>query len=272
MDYAFNYFPYSNALVTLCRQCIEPDAKKRPTAFELFQLTRGHANSLYEAVSIASQAQSTQPGSAFEGQVLWNQDMQDRYVNNDVFRDEYRAKNDWFVSHRPNLRKLYLAAMAPGREAIPKEGTVAMGNGLGPFLNLAILENSFQHLPRGDWLSEMKVYNTQGERLIPRNGRPLLRYKGLEQLEIESQNDDWNQPAQAKQPVQIKKAAAITKRKKGAPKARKFLIPRDPNAPPTPPRNFNLRPRPAPRKAPAAHSQVPVNPFVEAQRRQRLGG
>lgn len=164
--YSYEYYPYSKPLVDLALKCIHPDARQRPSSRSLFKETRNYAAQSYEDVQ--SHATSSGPNNAYEGQVIWNKETKKRFKRNYPFREAYIKKNDWFTKNRPAVRKLYLVAKAPGREAVLPPGYVALGNGLG--VPYPLLEKD-EHLH-----GELEVYNTEGQRIRPKDGRPLLHH------------------------------------------------------------------------------------------------
>lgn len=222
LDFSYQYYPYSRDLVDLARQCVKPDPKDRPSAIDLYQRTRRHVEESYDLVEKASQANYLRPGTAFAGQMLWNNTMQERYTANDHFRNAYKNANDWTSTHSHAIRQLDQAAMNPQEDNIPPSGHVAIGNGLGGYCSLAQLTKDFVGVPFESYLATMKVYDLSGNVLMRDGGEPILRFIGQDRLLAPEPNPDWQQ-------VTPTRGFDVQAHGRGRPKLRADELPQDDN-------------------------------------------
>lgn len=194
LDFAYQFYPYSRDLVDLARACVKPDPKDRPSAIALYQHTYRQAQESYDLVEQASLADYSRPGTTFEGQMLWNNTMKERYKASDHFRDAYKNANDWMSTHRQEMSRLDEAATNPLEDDIPPSGHVAIGNGLGGYCSLAQLKEGFAGEPPETYLATMKVYDPSGRELIRKGGEPILRFIGQDRLLAPEANLEWQHP------------------------------------------------------------------------------
>lgn len=202
LNFAYQFYPYSHDLVDLARACIKPHPKDRPSAIALYQHTRLQAEESYNLVEKASQANSSRPGAAFAGQMLWNNIMQGKYRASGHFRNAYANANDWISTHRHEMRQLDEAAMTPRADAIPPPGHVALGNGLGGFCSLQQLKEGFVGVPLESYLANMMVYDASGRQVVRKGRAPILRFIGQDRLIVPEPNLDWEQTRAAQQNMQ----------------------------------------------------------------------
>lgn len=202
LNFAYQFYPYSRDLVDLARACIKPHPKDRPSAIALYQHTRLQAEESYSLVEKASQANSSRPGAAFAGQMLWNDTMQGRYKASGHFRNAYTNANDWISAHSHEMRQLDEAAMTPRVDAIPPPGHVALGNGLGGFCSFQQLKEGFAGVPPERYLANIRVYDASGREVVRKGRASILRFIGQDRLIVPEPNLDWEQSRAAQQNVQ----------------------------------------------------------------------
>ncbi|MCJ1466413.1 hypothetical protein MMC07_005032 [Pseudocyphellaria aurata] len=210
LDFAYQYYPYSRALVDLARECVKPSPMDRPSAIDLYQRTQRHAEKVYVFVEELSQANHSRPDTAFGGQVLWNKAARGIYRASDRFRDAYKSANDWIFAHSHQLGQLDEAASTPRESNLPPPGHVAVGNGLGGSCKLAQLMETFAGVPVESYLAPMKVYDGLGRELARKGGEPILRFIGQDRLLAPKPNLEWKQSQAIQQPMQRKYQPRIT--------------------------------------------------------------
>lgn len=202
LDFAYQYYPYSRALVDLARECVKPNPMDRPSAIALYQRTQRQAESYYGFVEESAQSNYLRSDTAFIGQVLWNKTARGIYRASDRFRDAYKSANDWISAHSDEISQLDEAASTPREYNIPPSGHVALGNGLGGSCDLAQLMESFAGIPVESYLAPMKVYDGLGRELVRKGGEPILRFIGQDRLIAPKPNLEWKQSHASQQPVQ----------------------------------------------------------------------
>lgn len=164
-EFPFSYdaFPYSDILRDLAMDCVTRDVRLRPKVREVYKRTKYYADLWYGQVSGPG---LEKPHEAYAGQVLWSQDLRNRFETNMHFRWKYTIHNDWFYNHTDSLAKLYRTAFDPGKANIPRDGEAV---GLG---------NSFDYPEniRGKLEWSTQVFNRNGDLLKRKDGKEILRW------------------------------------------------------------------------------------------------
>lgn len=164
-EYPFSYdvFPYSNILMDLAMDCVRRDVRLRPKVREVYKRTKYYADLWYRQVSGPG---LEKPQEAYAGQVLWSQDLRNRFETNMHFRWKYTIHNDWFYNHTDSLAKLHRTAFDPGKANIPPDGeAVGLGNSYDYPENIR---------PRFE--RPTQVFNRNGDRLKRKDGKEILRW------------------------------------------------------------------------------------------------
>ena len=146
--WGWQYCPYSAELSRLVTQCREPDGRDRPSAYELYRITKEASESFLDG-QIAKERQSLAEHSVRglnSTTVLYTKELQTKYTESDAFRDLYKKKTDWFYRHKADFDDLCDAALNPRP---PPPGYVAIGNGL-KFARIPDYPNAQDHRRRGE--------------------------------------------------------------------------------------------------------------------------
>lgn len=188
--FAYEYFPYSKALVDLARRCVNPDSRLRPSPKQLFDITLKHVITSYGPVGLAETSKPRLAGAAYPGLTLWNSDLQARFENNAVFRDSV-TQLDWFTQNKNAMKRLHTASKRPGEELRPPNGQVAIGNGLGGFRDLEFFYEDYHHLHNSRWLGIMSVYDKAGGLIAEKGAQPCLRLLAQDRLNPAEPDERW---------------------------------------------------------------------------------
>ena len=178
-EFSFSYdvFPYSETLRDLAMDCVTRDVRLRPKVREVYKRTKYYADLWYGQVSGPG---LEKPQEAYAGQVLWSQDLRNRFETNMHFRWKYTIHNDWFYNHTDSLAKLYRTAFDPGKANIPRDGeAVGLGNSFGYPENI-----------RGKSAWKTQVFNRNGDLLKRKDGKEILRW-GRSQLSPPALDINW---------------------------------------------------------------------------------
>lgn len=185
-EYSQTYYPYSQDLVNLARQCVHQDAMQRPDPFTLYQLTRESAERGVSETQLIRQAAYTQgaPAGVYNGKVLWFPLDQEKYLTTDTYRRAFRDNCNWFNRHAEEMLDLEHASTHP--ECPPHRGLIGIANGLAGFVDEAELRRAFAGVPVDRWLRRYR--ERPGE-----NGVPNLQYIGQDRLVIPTYDELWRE-------------------------------------------------------------------------------
>lgn len=175
--FSYDVFPYSDILRDLAMDCVTRDVRLRPKVREVYKRTKYYADLWYGKVSGPG---LEKPQGAYAGQVLWSQDLRNRFKTNMHFRWKYTIHNDWFYNHTDSLAKLHRLAFDPGKANIPRDGD-AMGLG-----------NRFDYPEnikrKVEWTTQ--VFNRNGDLLQRKDGKEIIRC-GRSQLSPPALDVEW---------------------------------------------------------------------------------
>lgn len=213
-EYSRRYYPYSEALVTLTRQCINADAMQRPDPFDLYQITRTQAEH-FRKVTASNRRRANEtgaPSGIYDGKVLWYQADRDKYTTIDTYRRAFRKGADWFCLHAEALTDLEAAALNP--RCPSRRGLVGIGHGLGGFFPEQLLRQMMAGVPLERWL-------TLYEPVPEDNGVPNLQYIGQNRLRFPRYDENWRariaDDSSEEGGVPIAEAAAVQEEEVGEP-------------------------------------------------------
>ena len=194
LEWSYEYYPYSRALVDLARRCIIPNKEQRPTPYELYSLTNDHAKQTYNPVFKASKMRN--PEGVHAGLMLWTKEQQNVRRKSSRFRGAFRENTDWFIAHEQEMSRLQIAATRPGLAAIPPADFVdgvSLGNGLGGFCRLADIEKVYEGLPREFYVAPLTILDHHGNEVKRKNRKPFLRFIAQDRLHPAEPQENWLQ-------------------------------------------------------------------------------
>ena len=188
-EWAYPWFPYSWPLVDLVRQCVQSDARARPSPLELFKTTKEHAVRSLGEVQRNIDRDWTRKGGVYEGMVL-TRAQQIAFVENPNFNQHFQRETDWFYINHNKMQMLRNTRHCTLAYA-PPLGSVALLSGLAGHMPLNQLTKVFEGVEQHLWLEKMLVFNEQGRQILREGGSCFLRYVARDCLKVPELNRNW---------------------------------------------------------------------------------
>lgn len=192
MPFAYKYFPYSRDLFDLVQQCTSLNSRKRPGVQELYNKTAKFAEAAYNTVQKA--AASPDRKGTYEGQVLWNQQLKEKYMTNSGFAAAFKS-HDWATTHKAALLELWSTRPPTPAKYAPPDGHYAVGNGLAPPMTLSEVHRFLRKVederPTKDWRKAREFIDHRGKPLKRAGGGKFHRYRAQDLLKEYSFDKNW---------------------------------------------------------------------------------
>lgn len=127
--WGWEYWPYSEELTLLIHHCLQPDARNRPTAYDLYRRTKEKSDDIAELLEAMDRHAQVEHRNRYftTASVLYTREQRDEFTQYDDYRNAYVSATDWFSRHEELFADLCDAAQN-ARPAPP--GYIAIGNGL----------------------------------------------------------------------------------------------------------------------------------------------
>lgn len=127
--WGWEYYPYSEELMTLIQDCTQLDGRNRPPIYDVYRRTKEWSEFMAQRLeAMDQQAQAEYSDRYFtRATVLWTRAQQEEYRHSESFRDAYFRATDWFYLNQGKYEDLCEVAVNPRPAPL---GYVAIGNGL----------------------------------------------------------------------------------------------------------------------------------------------
>lgn len=187
--WAYDYFPYSQPLVSLIRTCVLNDARARPNPLELWKLTTEHAHNAQTYVLTNMEKAWMRMHGIYYGMILTG-DQQTTFIENPNYAQLFVRETDWFWSNGHKLQALQATRYCTLALA-SQAGHVAILSGLQGHVSLDELIATRPDAEQDSYLEKMPVYNEKGHKIMRADGTHFMRYIAPERLRVPEFNRNW---------------------------------------------------------------------------------